>query len=107
MIDMISHQFTPALMAYMDKVASLATKKQAISSELSLKTEITLMKKLSGWYEQIDELSEMLVADTAKAETIEDSLEAAKFYQSTILKDMEEFSGCWKQVKLQITICSD
>ncbi len=88
--DMVSHQFQPSLMKYMEKIADLVAKKQQISSSLPCKTELSKLEKLSGWYEEIESLNEKLIADTKKAESMDDSLELAKFYQATILKDMED-----------------
>lgn len=93
MADMVNHQFMPALLGYMDRVASLAAKKQQISRELSCKSEIALIEKLTRWYEEIDELNAKLTADTKKAEGMGDSLEAAGFYQATILSDMAKLRG--------------
>ncbi len=87
--DMVSHQFLPALMKYMDSLASVAKKKKAVCESLTCKSEVKMLEKLSAWYDCLDELNEKLVADRLTAEGMEDSLEMAKFYQATVIADME------------------
>ena len=88
MVDMINRQFIPALMEYTDKTLTLAEKKQSFSSKISVKSETALIEKLSGELDGISELIEVLKNDIDKAEALEDELEKAKYYQSTILEDM-------------------
>ena len=88
MVDMINRQFIPALMEYTDKTLTLAEKKQSFSSKISVKSETALIEKLSGELDGISELIEVLKSDIDKAEALEDELEKAKYYQSTILEDM-------------------
>ena len=90
MSDMISHQFMPTVMTYLNQIMDTVAKKQAVAPSISCKTELKLIEKLSNWYESLDELNEKLIADRKTAEAMTDSLEAAKFYQSVILKDMED-----------------
>ena len=86
--DMLKSQFLPALATTIEKTVTLAAKKQKVSQELPVTSEIKLAKKLSGFYDTIYEATEKLAADTEKAEGIADELEQAKFYQSVILDDM-------------------
>ena len=80
----------PAIMTYLESVTKVAARKKSISDSLSLNAEVALIDKLSTAYEKLDALNENLINDRKKAEAIEDSLEMAKFYQETILKDMSE-----------------
>ncbi|MDO5127412.1 MAG: glutamine synthetase III [Eubacteriales bacterium] len=88
--DMLNHQFMPALMNYLDSVMTVVGKKKQIAENISCKSELKLIEKLSAWYEQLDELNEKLIEDRIKAEAMTDSLALAKFYQETILTDMAE-----------------
>ena len=87
--DMLTHQFMPALMKYLETVVDMVSKKRKISDTITCKSELKLIDKLTGWYESLDELNEKLVADRVEAEKMTDSLAAAKFYQETILADMQ------------------
>ena len=89
MVDMINHQFMPAMLTYIDSLTEVVVKKQSIGNVTS-KTETKLIEKLSAMYDSLYELNEKLAGDTAVAEGMTDSLELAKFYQATILSDMEE-----------------
>ena len=86
--DMVSHQFMPAMLKYIDSLTEVVSKKQSIGG-VTAKTETKLIEKFSAWYDSLYELNEKLVADRIKAENMTDSLELARFYQSTILADME------------------
>ena len=88
--DMLKSQFLPALATTIEKTVALAAKKQKVSQELPVTSEIKLAKKLSGFYDTIYDAEEKLEADTEKAEGITDELEQAKFYQSVILDDMAQ-----------------
>ena len=90
MADMVSHQFLPALMDTVDKAVTIAAKKKQLCESISCKTEKALIDKLSGLSDSIYEGLELLKADTAKAESMGETLEAAKFYQATVLEDMSK-----------------
>lgn len=87
--DMITTDFLPALMKYSDSVAQSIQLKKSIG-DFACTSQTKLLKTLTESYEAIYALEEKLEADTVKAEGIEDALLSAKFYQSTILSDMEE-----------------
>lgn len=87
--DMITTDFLPALMKYSDSVAQSIQLKKSIG-DFACTAQAKLLKTLTESYEAIYALEEKLEADTVKAEGIEDALLSAKFYQSTILSDMEE-----------------
>ena len=86
--DMLTHEFMPTLMKYLDQITDIAAKKKQVSDSISCKSELKLIDKLSAWYEKLDDLNDKLVADRKKAEAMEDSLDMAKFYQTEILADM-------------------
>ena len=88
MLDMVNHQFLPALMKTIDDTLTVANKKKAFDEALTCKAEKSIIGKLSAAYDDIYDAVQILAADTAKAESMEDGLELAKFYQATILEDM-------------------
>ncbi len=90
MSDMLTHQFMPAVMSFIDSLTTVAAKKKQISDSISCKAEIKKIEQLTAWYEQLDTLNDKLVADRLTAEAMTDSLALAKFYQETILADMAE-----------------
>ena len=87
--DMVTTDFLPALMKYTDSLAQSIQLKKSIG-DFACNAQTKLLKTLAESYESIYTLEEKLEADTATAEGIQDTLEAAKYYQSTILSDMEE-----------------
>ncbi len=90
MADMINHQFLPALMETVDKQVASANAKKQLCDSISTKTEKAIIEKLTGLGDAIYEATQKLIADTDAAEKMEDSLEAARFYQQTILSDMSK-----------------
>ncbi len=86
---MIVKEFLPALLDYTGVLTSAyQTKSEALGIKSS--AEAKLITKLSGYYDDLTEKTDKLVEDIAKAEAIEDMLEAAKFYHDTILTDMDD-----------------
>ncbi len=88
MISMIEQQFLPALSGAIDKCVSLAAKKQTLSAALSVNADLDQAKHFTEQYEAIYRLTGQLRTDIEKAETMEEELNAAHFYQSVILQDM-------------------
>ena len=88
LVDMMYHQFLPAVSKYTDQVVTTAEKKKAFSSSISLKADTALLEKLSAAYDELSDLTEELKSEIAKAEATTDELEAAKFYQATVLDTM-------------------
>ncbi len=90
MVDMVNKQFLPALMEYMDQIATSVSKKKAVCDSLSVNAEVRLLTKLSGQYDSISELVSELAGEIETAEGLTEALVAAKYYQATILAKMEE-----------------
>ncbi len=88
MLDMVNHQFLPAVLETVDRTITTASKKKEFAN-LPCKAETEIVEKLSAGYDTIYEAAEKLAEDTKTAESMEDGLEQAKFYQSTILSDMD------------------
>lgn len=86
--DMVNKEFLPALLGYTDEVTCAVANRQSVV-DLPCTREVKLIKSLSESYEKIAELEETLETDTAKAESMDDALELAKFYHETIIEDME------------------
>lgn len=89
LLDMVHRQFLPALTDYTGSLAVSISRKQAAAS-LSCKQELRLLSRLSAYGDEIAEKTEQLKADTLTASGIGDALEAAHYYHSVILPDMEE-----------------
>ena len=87
--DMVTTDFLPALMKYSDDLAQSIQLKKSIG-DFACTAQTKLLKTLTDSYESIYAVEEKLEADTTTAEGMEKMLDAAKFYQSTILSDMEE-----------------
>jgi len=89
MLDMVNHEFLPALMKYADTISDSIIKKKQISDSIPATAQTNLLNKVSAGYEKISELAEKLAADTETTEGIADSLEMAKAYQSVVIADMD------------------
>ena len=90
MVDMVNKQFLPALMEYMDQIATTVSKKKKVCDTLSVNAEVRLLTKLSAQYDSISELVSELAGEIETAEGLTEALVAAKYYQATILAKMEE-----------------
>ncbi|MDO4522891.1 MAG: glutamine synthetase III [Eubacteriales bacterium] len=90
LIDMLQHEFLPALRKTIESYVQLAGEKKALSDRLPLDLELELIESFSGQYEQIFDGLKQLTEDTTKAEGMEDQLTAAHFYKETILTEMDK-----------------
>ena len=90
MLDMVNHQFMPALLETLDKALTVAAKKKKVCESISCKTETAIIEKLSASYDAIYDAVQALAEDTEKVESMSDELATAKFYQATILEDMSK-----------------
>lgn len=90
MLDIVNHQFMPALLETLDKALTVAAKKKKVCESISCKTETAIIEKLSASYDAIYDAVQVLAEDTEKVESMSDELTAAKFYQATILEDMSK-----------------
>ena len=89
LLDMVNHQFLPALMNTLDKSLTMAEKKKQYDAAIPHKADDLMIQKLSVAYDQIYEMTQDLAQDVEKAEKITDELALAKFYQGTILTKMD------------------
>ena len=99
LVEMLGQQFMPAVLSYMDKLTTVIAKKKGIKDTISCKTETKLVEKLSNAYDELDVLYEKLIADKEKAESMTDSLAEAKFYQATIIEDMNAIRAIADEVE--------
>ena len=90
MQEMVRKDFISGLLAYMKDLTEEAAGKKALLSEDACALEESILRKLSADAREIAEKLEKLSVDTKQAEGKSDVLECAKYYESTILKDMEE-----------------
>ena len=86
--DMLEKEFMPALLKYTDILTSSVMNKKTLG--VPAKAPEKQLKKLSGLYETIYELTDVLKADTAEAEKIKDEHEKAMYYHDTVISDTEK-----------------
>ncbi len=88
--DMILKQFAPSVVAYTDDLTDSVLKKKQLGVEAGCDTQTDLIKKLSGYYDNMIKATAKLSEDTDKAESMELNIDQAKFYHDVVLADMEE-----------------
>ena len=86
--EIIRRDFLPAVSEYTTDLATSIQTKKAISS-LACEGETSVLTNLTEAFDKLYTLVGKLDADTAIAEKEEDMLKCAKFYQQTIMEDME------------------
>ena len=86
--DMLEKEFMPALLKYTDILTSSVMNKKTLG--VPAKAPEKQLKKLSGLYETIYELTDVLKADIAEAEKIKDEHEKAMYYHDTVILDTEK-----------------
>ncbi len=90
MQEMVRKDFTSGLVSYMKDVTNEALKKKQLLPNLKCTYEDDIITTLDETSEKISLSLAKLDADTKEAESKTDVLEVAKFYQETILTDMDE-----------------
>ena len=90
LMEMVRKDFTTGLVRYMKDVTTEALKKRDLLPDSKCSYESAILKTLDETSEQIVIAMKKLAEDTEKAETISGNLEQAKFYQETIIGEMEE-----------------
>ena len=89
MAEMVQKDLLPAVFSYMEQIASTASLKKAVVSDISTESEAALLKELTELSGAVMDGLDTLKADTAKALAATDALESAKAYQSVVLTDMD------------------
>ncbi len=87
--EMVRKEFALGVTSYMKDLSEEVISRRSVLSSAECKWETEILGSLEDETKQISDLLAVLAADTEKAETLEDSLEQAKFYQATVLADME------------------
>ncbi len=90
LVDMLKHQFIPALAKTIDYYVSLAKDKASVSKDLSIDTDLVMIKSYQEKYDKLFALTADFVQKIEEAEEKDDELKKAQFYQAVILSDMEE-----------------
>ena len=90
MVEMIQKDFLPAIISYTEQLARTASLKKSVVPHVTIVSEESLIKKLSEAQTKLYNGVEKLKTDNLAARQITDHLEADKYYQSVVLKDMEE-----------------
>ncbi len=88
LIDMIRHQFLPALSKTIDSCVTLAEKKRTLSETLSIQSDLAMIQTFSQQSEELFTRTSELAHDVETAEQMSDELKMAHFYQETILSEM-------------------
>ncbi len=87
--EMVQKDVLPAIVAYTEQLARTAGLKKSVLPDISVSSEAKLLTKLAGLQDAISEGIETLKKDTLTAVGIEDMLEAATYYQSQVIADMD------------------
>ena len=90
MAEIIQKELLPSVTAYMEQIAQTASLKKSVVPDISVSSEAGLLKKLTSLEDAMTADLETLKTDTEKSESCEDLLEKARFYQKTVLSDMEK-----------------
>ncbi len=90
MAEIIQKELLPSATSYMEQIAQTASLKKSVVPDISISSEAGLLKKLTSLEDAMTADLETLKTDTAKAESYEDLLEKARFYQKTVLADMDK-----------------
>ncbi len=89
---MVRQEFLPALMDYLDRTTASVGATLALNGSAAHARRAALAEKLALYYEAVDVAEETLERDLAGAEELArdgDALETARYYQRTVLADME------------------
>ena len=90
MIEMVQKDFTQGLVKYMKDVTTAALDKKKLLPDLDNTYEEEIITTLDQTTDVMTTSLKKLVADTKYAEDIPDVLEAAGYYEETVLGDMAE-----------------
>ena len=90
LIDMVRKKVLPAIISYMERIATTAAAKKKVSEKLSCRTEEKLLEKLSFGADAISDRLEELQNEVKRAEKIGDMLAQAVEYKDKVLSKMQE-----------------
>ncbi|MDD6194510.1 MAG: glutamine synthetase III [Lachnospiraceae bacterium] len=98
LLDMLKHDFLPAVSKFSDKVSKEAMQKKSIDESLSVASEKKLLQLCSESMDKLYDMAEELAADVTKAESMEE-LDQARFYHDEILVKMEDIRAIADKVE--------
>ena len=90
MVEMVQKELLSSVFSYIGDLASTGLQKKEFMPSVSTKAEEKVVAALSEKADSLSDLLETLKELTAKAEAMEDYLEAGKFYHDSILPVMEK-----------------
>ena len=102
MQEMVRKDFLSGLVAYMKELADEAGEKQEIIPQATCAFEKAVLLQLDQSAGEIFKQLEKLAEDTKAAEAISDMLESARFYEDTILADMDQLRSVVDAAEAQI-----
>ena len=88
--DMVLKQFAPAVLKYIDELTSSVLARKQLGVDAAVSTETKLIEKLSGYYEAVIKETDKLTEDIEKAESMDATIDQARFYHDVLLADMDE-----------------
>lgn len=90
LIDMVRKKVLPAIISYMESIATTAAAKKKVSEKLSFRAEEKLLEKLSFGADAISDRLEELQNEVKCAEKVGDMLAQAVEYKDKVLSKMQE-----------------
>ena len=88
--EMIYHDFSPAVIKYMDSISKSILEKKQVSSLISTAAEEKMLESVSAKYEGLYAAVVKLDEDIKAAESMEDGLNLAKFYHDPVFSAMQK-----------------
>ncbi|HIR93687.1 MAG TPA: glutamine synthetase III [Candidatus Egerieimonas intestinavium] len=102
MLEMVQKDLLPALYTYSRQLSETILSKRSVSDSLSTASEEALLTQLSLCGDALSQKLGALQADLASASDTSEPLKAAKFYETAVLKDLEEIRGYADQAEALI-----
>ncbi len=89
-LDIIRQEIIPAVVTYINEVASTAANKKAVSNKLDCRFENELIERLSDLLAKLQDKADALEDELNASANCKDSLEKATYLKNTVLTEMEE-----------------
>ena len=102
MLEMVQKDLLPALYTYSRQLSETILSKRSVSDSLSTASEEALLTQLSLCGDALSQKLGALQAVLASASDTSEPLKAAKFYETAVLKDLEEIRGYADQAEALI-----
>ncbi|MCQ2081039.1 MAG: glutamine synthetase III [Lachnospiraceae bacterium] len=88
LLEMIYHDFAPAVVKFTDSLTKSILSKKQVSDKIPTASEESELLKITSKYEALLDATAKLESDVAKAEGLTDELELANYYHDVIFEDM-------------------